>query len=260
MSYKTDLLRFEEYLAGRVSPNTVIVYMYALRQWSRTLNGTKPSQKSAQAYIDRLTRANKSASTISLRAHAIMRWFRWKGIQVRLDCPTIRIGEPDYLVIEQIEALLARCNNVLEETLIVVLFDTAVRINELLNLELDGINWVGKFISVVRKGGRREEVNVSDKALEALSLWLSVRQSSSKRVFMDLLYWDAWSILKNVGKRAGIPLRPHLLRHSRAIFMLMNEATLHDVQMHLGHKSITTTANIYGRFKAVHLKKRIPVW
>lgn len=260
MSYKADLVKFGEYLAERVSPGTTRMYMYALRHWFNSLNGTKPSQESAQAYIDRLSKTGKSASTANLRAHAIIRFFRWKGKPINLDCPTVRIGEVKYLVIEQIEKLLASCVTVLEETLIIVLFDTAVRISELLGLQLDNINWTEGFISVIRKGGRREEVNISEKALAALNDWIDVRESESKSVFMDMPYYDAWSIIKNTGKRAGVEVSPHIFRHSRAIHMLMNGADIRVVKDHLGHKNIATTINIYGRFMAVHLKKLVPVW
>jgi len=105
-----------------------------------------------------------------------------------------------------------------------------------------------------------EEVNISSKGLAALEEWLDARNSRSKKVFMGLSYYDAWVMIKAVGRRAGIPLHPHIFRHSRAVQMLMNGAELHTVQQHLGHKSITTTANLYGRFKAVHLKELVPAW
>lgn len=260
MSYKADLAKFEEYLKSRVSPNTVEVYIYALKRWFQVLDGDKASQETAQAYVDRLIKAGKSASTASLSAHSIMRYFRWKGKPITLDCPTIRIGEIKYLVIEEIEKLLAICITVLEEMLITVLFDTAVRISELLNLELDDINWDRGLISVVRKGGRKEEVNISEKALDALSAWLDVRKSNSKRVFMDISYYDAWVILRDVGKRAGIKVNPHIFRHSRAIHMLMNGADIRTVKDHLGHRNIATTIDIYGRFMAIHLKELVPSW
>jgi len=259
MNYERELVQFEGYLLDHVSSGTVKVYMDALRHWFASLNGTNPSPKAAQAYVDTMAK-RKSASTVSLRAHAIMRWFRWKGVQVRLDCPTIRMGEIEYLTTPQMDTVLAACTTVLERTLVTVLFDTAVRISELLNIELDDVDWDNGFISVVRKGGRKEEVNISGKGLTVLEEWLDVRSFKTKKVFMGLSYYDAWIVIKAIGKRAGIPLRPHIFRHSRAVFMLMNGATLHDVQMHLGHKSITTTANIYGRFKAVDLRERIPVW
>ena len=255
-----ELQRFDGYLEDRVSPNTRRVYMHALRQWFKSLNGSRPSQETAQAYIDRLTKIGKSASTVGLRGHAIMRFFKWKGKPVVLDFPVIRIGEINYLVLYQVEKLLTVCVTVLEETLITVLFDTAVRISELLNLELSDINWDIRLISVIRKGGRREEVNISEKALETLGIWIEARESDSKRVFMDITYYDAWTILKKVGKRAGLEIHPHIFRHSRAVHMLMNGADIRVVKDHLGHKNIATTINIYGRFMAVHLRELVPTW
>lgn len=259
MNSKRELSKFREYLEGRVQPGTVRMYMHSLSKWFSYLDGGKPTQETAQQYVDLLARL-KSPSTVSLRAHAIMRWFRWKGNLVQLDSPTVRMGEPKYLPMSKVELVMSACNTVLEEALIVVLFDTAVRISELLNLETDDINWNNGFISVVRKGGRREEVNISDKGLRLLKNWLDARSTDSRKVFMGLSYQDAREIIRKVGKRVGIHLHPHMLRHSRAIQMLTARATLHDVQMHLGHTSITTTANIYGRFRALDLRERIPAW
>ncbi len=259
MNYERELTLFESYLVDHVSPGTTKVYMDALRHWFASLNGTNPSPKAAQAYVDTMAK-RKSASTVSLRAHAIMRWFRWKGTQVRLDCPTIRMGEPEYLTMPQVGKVLAACTTVLERTLVTVLFDSAVRVSELLNIELDDIDWNNGFISVMRKGGRKEEVNISAKGLTALEEWLDARSSKLKKVFMGLSYYDAWILIKAIGKRAGIPLHPHALRHSRAIMMLKSGTPPHIVQRHLGHVSIATTMNIYGRFRAVDIKESIPAW
>ncbi len=260
MDYGRELTRFEEYLKNRSSDGTTRVYIHALKQWFRVLNGIKPSQESAQAYVDTLTKAGLSASSVNLRAHAIIRFFKWRGKVISIDCPTVRFGEPEYLVLEEITKILTVCNTVFEETLVVVLFDTAVRINELLNLELDDINWDKGLITVTRKGGRRQDVNISEKAMNALGEWLDVRKSISKRVFMDITYYDAWLTLKEVGKRAGIKVHPHIFRHSRAIHMLMNGADMGTVKEHLGHTNINVTFNIYGRFKAVHLRELVPSW
>jgi len=259
MNYKLELARFRSYLHDRVQPGTRDLYIYALDKWFKQL-AEEPTKELAQSYVDSLAHAGKSPSTVSTRAHAIMRWFRWKGDPMRLDCPTIRVGEPKYLTMDKIEKVIGLCVTVLEKVLVVVLFDTAIRISELLNLELDDIDRERGLISVIRKGGTREEVNISERALEVLDEWISVRRSKSKNVFMGISYWNAWDIIKALGKRVKVPLHPHIFRHSRAVQMLLNGATLHDVQLHLGHRSITTTANIYGRFRAMELKGRVPKW
>lgn len=259
-----ELQRFKAYLAGKVadgkiSLGTMEVYADAVQRWLFYVNGGEPTAEAAQSYIDALA-GSLSASTVSLRAHAIVKWFKSRGVSIELECPTIRYPSPKYLKVDKIKKLLESCNTLLETVLITVLFDTAVRISELLNLRVDGIDWEEGFISVVRKGGRCEEVNISPKAMSVLKEWLSKRQSRSEKVFDGISYDDAWRIMKKVGKRAGIEVSPHMFRHSRAIQMLMSGRSLHDVQNHLGHANIATTANIYGRFKAVDMKGRIPTW
>ncbi len=260
MDTNVELVSFEEYLTKRVAPGTVRTYIYALKIWFKWLGDNKPSQRLAQMYVDQTSAGGLAANTVSTRAHAVRRWFKFKGNKIDLDCPTIRQNEPEYLTIEQVYKVIAACTTLLERTLVTVLFDTAVRISELLNINVDDIDWNGGFITVTRKGGRREQVNTSKEALGVLEEWLAVRESTVNRVFMDIDYQRAWATIKGLGKRAGIPLHPHIFRHSRAIQMLMSGAEMHTVQQHLGHISLATTANLYGKFKAVHLKKMMPAW
>jgi integrase/recombinase XerD len=259
MNWIKELQDFSSYLNGKVSEGTVKVYTDALGRWFRYLDGTGVSKASAQSYIDSIARS-RSASTANLRARAIERYFRWKGMEVHLEAPTVQAPKPEYLSVEQINILLAKSTTLLERVLVTVLFDSGVRISELLNLAIRDIDWSGGFISVTRKGGRKEEVNISPKALDILRSWLDQRQFESERVFDGLTYYEAWSVLKRLGRRAGVSVHPHIFRHSRAIQMRMSGARLEDIRDHLGHKNIATTANIYSAFKAVDLKKRIPSW
>jgi integrase len=255
----SDVKAFKEYLERRVRPGTVRAYIDALARWQEYLGSMAPSRELAQRYIDML--ANKLApSTVSLRAHAIAKYFRFHGIHLDLDCPSIAYPEPKYKSMKEIDLILMHCENPREKAVVIVLFDTAIRISELLNLKLDNIHWEIGTITVERKGGRKEDVNISDKAMAALREWLEVRDMNSDSIFGDMAYIDAWRMIKKIGKRSNMDLAPHMLRHSRAIQMLMNNSSLHDVQNHLGHVNIATTANIYGRFKALDLKERIPSW
>jgi len=238
----------------------VRVYIHALKLWFAEMPNGRPTQEKAQTYVDRLLSQGKAASTVSLRAHAIMRWFKWKGEKIELDCPSIKLGEPNYLMVDQIEKLITTCDTVLEKVLVVVLFDTALRISELLNIELDDIDWTNGLLKVTGKGGGTESVNISAKALVVLSEWLDVRESNNKRVFMDIDYSYVWNVIRKLGKRAGMKIHPHIFRHSRAIQMLMNGAEIYVVRDHLRHRDIATTINIYGRFMVVHLKEKVPVW
>lgn len=261
MSNIQELKQFTDYMQGRVRDSTLQLYVYALGQFFASMDGNALTPEFAQQYIDSLTALGKSPSTVGIRAHAIMRFFRWKKIDIHLDCPSISIKRPEYLKQPEIDGVIRACRTQLEKTLVVMLYDTAVRISELLNLTTDDIDWQNKTITVIRKGGRITETNVSNKALKELKNWLSVRQGASKRVFLDLDYYTAWGIIKNVGRRAGFPnVHPHIFRHSRAISMLKNGAKPYVVQQHLAHKSIATTLDIYGAFLATDLREEIPEW
>lgn len=258
-NYRGKLLPYQEYLDRRVRPGTVRIYLYVIRKWFDFLNGNPPSKESAQRYVDLLAKT-LTASTVNVHGHAVMSWLKWEGEKVVLRLPQIAYPDPEYLNMREIDKLLQACKTLLEKVLVVVLFDTAVRINELLGLGLQDIDWKHGYITVTRKGGRREDVNISEKALIVLRYWVNVRGIKRGRVFDNISYWESWNLLRKLGKRAGLHLHPHTFRHSRAVQMMKKGATLQDISQHLGHLRIETTSRIYSRFKPADLKERIPEW
>ena len=52
--------------------------------------------------------------------------------------------------------------------------------------------------------------------------------------------------IKKVGRKIGLEISAHSLRHSRATDMLLNKGiSLKAVSKHLGHSSVAVTANMY---------------
>lgn len=250
--------RFEDYLAGRVEPTTVRVYSHAVSSFLEWLGARTLTADRAQAYINGLH--DLAPSTISVKAHAIENYFKYRKLELKLDTPKSAPNRRvEYLNAKQLRVLIDSLQTPLERALIIVLFDTAVRISELLNVERNDIDFDNRVITVRRKGGRIQEVNISQRALEALGDWLDQLAPDAKP-FGHVTYQDAWRIITHAGKRAGIQLHPHMLRHSRAVQMLRSGAPLHIVQQHLGHLNIMTTANIYGMFTVSDLKEQIPAW
>ena len=191
----------------------------------------------------------------------MMRYFKFNGIIVELETPKIFQPDPQYISVDEFSKAIETCTSQLETTMLIVLFDSGVRIKELINLKLSDINYTAKTITVTRKGGKTDVVNVSDKALNELSNWIETRGIDSERVFGEMQYMDAWHIFKTIGKRIGRnELHPHMLRHSRAIQMLIAGAPLLIIQQHLGHKNVAMTANIYAKFTVKDLRPQIPDW
>lgn len=270
-----ELTDFIEYLTTHVSSGTLDLYTKSVFRWVRYVNASTPhgivntfhangnlNPDTAQDYLKTLTKASKSPSTICSAGHAIMKFLRWRypNVNIKLDVPQIKFGEPKYILLEKIIEIIEACRTPLEVLIVTVLFDSAVRISELLNLTLDNIDWDTKIITVIRKGGRKDDINISNKSIDALKIWLSIRKFESDRVFGDLDYHTVWRLMNKIGRRVGIKLHPHIFRHSRAVHLLKNKVPIHIVSQHLGHRNIATTINIYGRFTAIDLKEYIVDW
>ena len=105
---------FAEYLNRRVSKNTASTYVSALQQWFRWMDGSVPTKENAQAFLDHLEQLGKSPNTISIKANAIRRYFKWLGTPITLDCSGAVIREPEYLNQESLEKVIAACKTPLE--------------------------------------------------------------------------------------------------------------------------------------------------
>lgn len=249
--------QFKLYLLARKSPRTAHGYSYWVGRFFS--EGYSETLDDAHAFI--LSLGGKARNTVSAATNAIEQFFEWRGSPIELDVPWIsrvQRTDPEYVTLKQVEEILSECRSPLEATLVTILFDSGCRISEVLGLNASDVDYENGLITVTRKRGARESVNVTDRAVLALRSWLGGRKSG--KVFGGLRYYTAWAVVKDLGKRAGVRLHPHMFRHARAIHMLQSGATLYDVQQHLGHRNLTVTADIYSRFKALDLKQRIPGW
>jgi len=260
---QTEYISLGEYMAyllQRTSYNTAVTYISAMQEYNSWLDGRIPTRQTAQAFLDTVQDSGRSANTIAVKANAIRRWFKWKGNPISLDARPPHIPAPEYVTEEELGRLITACRSPLEKAILIGLFDTGCRISEWINIKTTDINWQEGLIKVTRKGGRETWVNASSHALNALEEWLNVRKSASELVFLGMTRQCAWGVIRQVGQRIGIELHPHMLRHSRAVQMLIAGADMHTTQQHLGHTSINTTMNIYSQLKPNDLKSLIPDW
>ena len=184
-------------------------------------------------------------NTLGCAARALRR------IGLPVPAPSIEMGEPKYLDIDQVKRLIDRAPSLLERTILIVTFSSAARISEVLNLELSDLELDVGVATMTRKGGRRERVALGKQGTEALREWLAKRQSRSKRVFMDYTYRDVYRMLKKLARQAGISdFTPHHLRHSRVMQLRQAGREWSDISEIAGHTKVETTIKIYGRRKA----------
>ena len=133
--------------------------------------------------------------------------------------------------------------------LILVLYGTAMRIEELLSLKKEDIS--GTSIKIQGKGQKERIVPLSPEVKQSIDRYLMARE---KPIKSDESLWKTlggqrlsqYNFRKQLNRmcyQAGIEkITPHALRHSCATHLLDNGGDLRTIQVLLGHSSLSTTA------------------
>lgn len=241
------------------SEATKRTYRYGLYHFEDFLDGRKPTERLAREFIRKLGEDGKSKSTISTLGYAIRRYFRWTGKHIDLELPPVSIGPAKYISKEELMRLLKAAADPFDKVLIMLLYDTGMRIKEMLGITRKDIDWDTKTIHIIRKGGHHGWVTVGDPTIEAMKIYDRWRKKGSgSSLFFPYKYAEVDKWFGLIVKRAGIQhITLHWLRHSRAAHLLLDDQPLEDVSAQLGHRSLTTTAKIYGQLRPEHLKAKL---
>ncbi len=133
--------------------------------------------------------------------------------------------------------------NLLHYAVLETLYDTGLRVGELVQLDIGDVDFGGKRISVRHgKGGKPRVVPVAQSCLAAIERYLRSRSDGAAPLFLGAR-----------GARLGVRsvhrivnsyfpgAHPHSLRHSYATHLLENGADLRSLQELLGHARLATT-------------------
>jgi integrase/recombinase XerD len=162
---------------------------------------------------------------------------------------------PHFLSIEEVDLLLAAPDlgdpaGLRDRAMIEVLYATGLRVSELVNLRLDGVNLETGFVRCMGKGSKERVVPLGASACGAVRAYLADGRGghASDTLFLTrngtpLSRIAFWGLLKRYADRTGIKksISPHMIRHSFATHLLERNADLRAVQMMLGHAEISTT-------------------
>lgn len=150
-----------------------------------------------------------------------------------------------YLTEEDIKLLTQNCKRERDKLLILLLYQTGLRISEALALTPSSIrNFEGKpAMEIVGKGKKFRLVALPVNLKEKLESYAYRAKIEAKKRFFDINRFRAWQVLDEVTKKAGIGKRvfPHLLRHSDAIIRLRKTGNPKALQYHLGHNTPAMT-------------------
>ena len=150
-----------------------------------------------------------------------------------------------YLTEGEINRLIEGCKKERDRLLIVLLFQTGLRISEALSLTPALIrNFEGRpAMDIMGKGKKRRMVALPVNLKEKLESYAYRAKIEPRERFFDINRSRAWQVLNEARMASGLEKRvfPHLLRHSDAIIRLRKTGNPKALQYHLGHNTPAMT-------------------
>jgi len=190
--------------------------------------------------ISDLEKRREKATTARHYIIAVVRFLKWLGIDIKPTIPRTRRREIRALSEGDIEKIKNSLKRTKDKLLIQLLLDTGLRAKELLSIRKSDINIEKRFIIVRNtKNGEERIVFFTEETRKMLEKY--IKNMSNDQKLFNITYDALYRKLKRLGKKLGIDLRPHILRHTFATQAIRKGMPLPVVQKILGHKDIRTT-------------------
>jgi tyrosine recombinase XerC len=274
------------------SPHTLAAYEDDLNQFFDFLKREEKKSKIDLAAIDHrairnflgyLLEKGISKKSAARKLAALRSWFKYLVKQGVLSAnpagnvvsPRLPKKLPVFIDEPSIERMMtlpdgASVEGVRDRALLEFLYGTGIRLSELLQLNLEHVDFSGCTIKVFGKGRKHRIVPFGRKAKEALAAYRKVRQdmyseltteTDRRALFLTergrrmypkgvyLIVYKYISLVSDVEKRS-----PHVLRHTFATHLLNRGADLRAVKELLGHESLSTT-QLYTHVTVDRLKR-----
>ena len=171
--------------------------------------------------------------------------------------PEILPEPPQILSTEEVIALLEAPSldhylGLRDRAMLELLYSSGLKVNELLNLNVDDLFLDLEFLKVRNKKERM--VPITSKAIEILKIYLQESRDRRLLSLADPCLFPGrngtrisrvgfWAMVKKHAQNAGIssPINPRILRHSFAVHLLQNGMDLNDIRDLFGYVSLDAT-------------------
>ena len=240
------------------SRKTIKAYLYYNKELLRFASYKSPKEINKQDikdYLDFLISSGKSPATLNLIINSLK--FYYQNIMSRrffdynfgIKRPKELKKLPEVLTKDEVARMVHCLDNIKHKLIIQVLYDSGLRVSELVNLKINDINFLRKVIHVkAGKGGKDRLTIISNRVLAGISEYLLEYQPlgylfESHEAGVKMSARSIQKIIAKAAKSAKINKRvsAHTLRHSFATYLLETGVNLRYIQALLGHVRLETT-------------------
>ncbi len=223
-------------------------------------------ERDIQAFVQHLADLKRSTTTISRNLASIRCFYKFLIMQGLVDhnpAKAVKLEKaekklPQVLLGEEIELLLDQPDitepkGCRDKAMLELLYATGIRASELINLNIQDINLRSGVLYCRGSKGVRS-IPIYPSAVVAVSDYiyrmrgLIAGPDSGEALFVNLnggrlTRQGFWKIVKGYAVEAGITkeITPHTIRHSFALHLLENGASVKDIQTMMGHADISST-------------------
>lgn len=161
----------------------------------------------------------------------------------------------------ELEIVRRACTSKRDLAIVDTLYSTGCRVSELANMRISDINTEDKSINIVGKGKKHNVCYFNTNAQLSLNEYIETRKDDSPYLFVSIrkphnkLSIKAIELIfRDIAKKTGIVVTPHIMRHTCATLSLQSGMPLPQVQKMLGHASSDTTL-IYAEISKEDIKQ-----
>ena len=248
MNQKIIKICEEKFIYLNYSPRTRDNYLSHIRNFLNTLGDKQIlhcCSKDFQSYLDNYKFTSVSQQNQVINAIRFLYKFglNKKYDKVSFKRPKSEKKLPQVIDGEYIKERLSKITNLKHKVLLSLTYSVGLRVSEVINLKIEGIDSKRMIIHIKNAKGRKDRVvPLSQKVLELLREYF--KQYRPKEYLFNgqnSLKYSSSSCNQIVKKYLGEKYHIHQLRHSCATNLLENGTDLKIIQKILGHSNVKTT-------------------